>query len=157
MSVRQEAYKLIDSMPDRSVSFVISLIKNMSADFMSGAVVDESVDEKNSAIEKLNRISDLDDNWNGNGAMAFSPDHIRNVNTIVSFLSYTPEVFPTAADTIQLEFDKRDGSHLEIEIPESGMSEYYYVDAEKKDHVGAIKTEVAEINRLVRDFYESNL
>ena len=157
MTIRQEAYKLIDALPDSSVSFVISIIRNMSHDFYDGTVFVETVSLNQEAKRKLKQIASLGDNWNGNGAEAFSKGHIRLLDSIIDGLKYTPEVFPTGCNTIQLEYDKVNGDHLEIEVPENGKAEFYYVDSDGIDKSGVIDIDVSEINGLIRSFYESEL
>ena len=157
MTVRQEAYRLIDSLPDASVSFLVQIIRNMSPEFYNGTVVMEPFVLNNETRTKLNQISSLPDNWNGNGAARFNKEHIELVDRIISGLEYVPEVFPTGCDTIQIEFERSDGGHLEIEIPEKGCSEYYFVDPLGNSKIDKVETSAIEINRLVRSFYESKI
>ena len=157
MTIRQEAYKLIDTLPDESVRFVVQIIRNMSPAFFDGRVILEPLEPDNSARIKLRQISQLKEDWNGNGAASFSVQHIKIVDELLSALKYIPEVFPTGCDTIQLEFDKASGEHLEIEIPETGVSEYYYVDDAGSDRTGTVGTNADTINDLVGRFYESGL
>ncbi|MBP5597287.1 MAG: hypothetical protein J6Y02_18030 [Pseudobutyrivibrio sp.] len=70
------------------------------------------------ALDKLNYFkSALNfDNWDGYGAKAISKQLIKSVALLIKRLSHTPEVFPLVSGGIQLEFDKEDGSYLEIEL-----------------------------------------
>ena len=156
MTIRQEAYDLIDSLPDKSIGFVLQIIRNMSPEFFKGTLAKEYVIE-NTSEQKINQIAMLKDNWNDNGAKAFSKAHIDRVRNIALSIDYSPEIFPTACDTIQLEFERKNGSHLEIEIPETDVSTYYYVDAQNNEHSGNVETDADSINSIVRSFYESRL
>ena len=135
MTIRQEAYQLIDSLPDVSVGFVVQIIRNMSPEFYHGTVAVESVNSgKDESKKKLRQIALLKDDWNGNGAEAFSSAHIGLIDNLLDGLVYAPEIFPTACDTIQFEFDKLNGEHMEIEVPEHGPSEYFFIDTDGREH-----------------------
>ena len=154
MTMREEAYRLIDTLPENSVRFIIQIIKNMSPDFYKGKVIEEPV-EYLKGRKKLDQIASLQDDWNGNGAQAFSKKHISRMKEILSVLEYEPEIYPTANDMIQLEYDKQNGEHIEIEVPESGSAEYYYIDQKQTDHFGCVEVNEESMNDLIRRFYES--
>lgn len=63
----------------------------------------------------LQSFEDLKFNWNDNNAKAFDRKLIKKVSEILYQLKYQPEIFPTASDSIQLEFDNN-GNYLEFEI-----------------------------------------
>lgn len=74
---------------------------------------------------RLREIGELKNNWNGNGASAFSKDFLEKIKKIVSKLCIQPEIFPTAVPSIQLEFEKKCPvselrTYLEFEIMEDG-------------------------------------
>ena len=75
-------------------------------------------------LKKLEAIALLKDNWNANGAKAFADSLITKVRNLVMLLDVQPEVFPTACGALQLEYDKEDGSHLEIEFNETFNTNY---------------------------------
>ena len=145
MTARQEAYALIDALPDESVRELVLIIKNMTRARYPDAKI------------KLDLIEKLEDNWNGNEAPAFSKKHIEKIREIVNALDCEPEVFPTAADTIQLEFDGRDGSYLEIDIPENGQGEYLCVNSKGEEKTGMIDSVPAAVSQLVRSFHGSEV
>lgn len=77
--------------------------------------------------KQLAVIAQLSDDWNGYGASAFSAEIINRVRKVISAImdaGLTPQVFPTAADSIQLEFDNED-CYLEFEIYEDGTIQAY--------------------------------
>jgi len=83
----------------------------------SSVVIEEkSITDIALCNERLSYISGLDDNWNGNGAPAFNPDHIRTVSKITARLPFQPGIFPTAQESVQLEYEKSNGEYLEFEI-----------------------------------------
>ena len=108
-----------------------------------------------SRLKKIDLIVSLEDNWNGNGAVAFSDGLVKKLKSIVIMLDKQPEIFPTANNSIQLEYDKPDGSHMEIELFENGDSEVFEVDAYGNESLLNIDTNVETINKVVNDFYDS--
>ncbi len=110
-------------------------------------------EEKLQNIKKLETIAMLQDNWNENGAKAFSVNLISKVRNIIVFLEIQPEVFPTACESLQLEYDKQDGSHMEIELTESDNAEIFVVDSMGCESIRTIRASIDVINKVVSDFY----
>lgn len=104
-------------------------------------------------IKKLARIAALPDNWNGNGAKAFSGSLIHKARELLWELVFVPEVFPTAEGALQFEYDKLDKSHLEIEIFED-VAEVYMIDKKGKETETNITPDAESINKVVAAFYE---
>ena len=74
----------------------------------SGKTADDNTlcsDIKSENLNKLEKISGLKENWNGNGASPFSKTVIKKVRALIKALLIQPEVFPTALNTIQFEYD----------------------------------------------------
>lgn len=109
--------------------------------------------EKLENLKKLETIAMLQDNWNANGAKAFSASLISKVRNIILFLDIQPEVFPTACESLQLEYDKQDGSHMEIELTESESAEIFVVDSTGCESIRNIRSGIEVINKVVSDFY----
>lgn len=110
-------------------------------------------EEKLENLKKLEEISMLQDNWNANGAKAFSDGLISKVRNLLIFLEIQPEVFPTACESLQLEYDKQDGSHMEIELAESESAEIFVIDSTGCESISNIRADIDIINKVVRDFY----
>lgn len=115
-----------------------------------GLMIDE---EKMYNLRKLEQIASLPDNWNENGANAFSEHLIATVRNLVIFLDVQPEIFPTACDTLQLEYDKEDGAHLEIEISEDESAEVFLVSHTGEEELKYVQANIEAINKVVREFY----
>lgn len=64
-----------------------------------------------------------------------------------------PEVFPTACESLQLECDKQDGSHMEIELTEDESAEFFVVDSRGGETIGDIQAGIEAINKMVNAFY----
>ena len=58
----------------------------------------------------------LEDNWNDNGAKAFSKELIRKAQFFYCKLSKKPLIFPTAFESVQLEYEDDNGNYLEMEV-----------------------------------------
>lgn len=85
----------------------------------------DSIREDN--LKKLRNIGDLKDNWNGNGASAFPKTIIDRVTDLINKLPIQPEIFPTALNSIQFEYDNSRRDHMEIEISDSDEAEVFIV------------------------------
>lgn len=68
----------------------------------------------------LDDIAKLKNDWNENSAPAFSEALIQRCRSICETLISEPSIFPTANDSIQLEWDGPDETYLEIELFENG-------------------------------------
>ncbi len=62
-------------------------------------------------LMKLDSFKELENDWNGYGAEPFNEEHIEKVKFLVSLLKIQPEIYPTARNSIQLEYGE-----LEYEI-----------------------------------------
>lgn len=114
-------------------------------------VVIETKLEKN--IKRLNQISEFEDNWNGYGAHPFTPEFVASVCELVKDLDRQPEIFPTAQNTIQFEYDKDNGDYLELEIFEDGTVDTFVLLNNGESNENTIENKAEAINRLVKDFY----
>lgn len=135
-----------------SISFDVSGYSNNEST-SSGVEKVIISEEKLDNLKKLEAIAHLEDNWNANGAKAFTDSLITKVRNLVMFLEIQPEVFPTACESLQLEYDKTDGSHLEIELNESENAEVFQVDDSGCESVISISASIEAINKVVSDFY----
>lgn len=106
-------------------------------------------------LKKLKEISDLKDNWNDNNAKKFSPELIFVVKNILENIVEQPEIFPTANNSIQMEYELIDNSYLEfeifedkiicLEVPQRNYSKY-------KEQI--IPNNIKIINNIVNNFFE---
>lgn len=106
--------------------------------------------EKKMNLEKLEQIAQLKEDWDGDGAQPFSNCLISRVREIIMRLQNQPEIFPTACDSIQIEYDGTDGSHLEFEISENDVN-VYSVDKDGYEKNYSIEPE--SIDKVVEEFY----
>ena len=122
-----------------------------SSEGAAGAI--SSGDIKADNLDKLEVINALRDGWNGNGAGAFPKDVIKKVKKIIDKLTIQPEIFPTALNTIQLEYDNSRRDHMEIEIGESDTAEIFIVAYNGSERFESIAANIDAINRRVQAFY----
>lgn len=111
-------------------------------------------EEKIYNLKKLDKIAQLKDGWNGNTAKAFEGQFISKVRRIITALEVQPELFPTACDSVQIEYEKEDGSYLEIEINSEDRWEVFEINNEGKERLFSISADIEAINKVVNSFYE---
>ena len=107
-------------------------------------------------LDKLDVVASLKDGWNGNGAPAFSKPLVEKVRELLDNLDVQPEIFPTALQTIQLEFDNLRKDHMEIEIGENGAAEVFVVYHNGREEMTEIPDDAGSINKKVSAFYSTN-
>lgn len=110
-------------------------------------------DELAENLDKLQGIAALPDNWNDNGAEAFSKVLIEKIKDILLGLHRQPEVFPTACDAIQLEYDGLNNSYMEIVVSESKWASVFQIDKDGKQRNLEVSADAVSINGLVDQFY----
>ena len=110
-------------------------------------------DVKTFNLNKLNAIQSLKDGWNGNGAPAIPDVVIAKVRDIIEHIDIQPEIFPTALETIQLEFDNSRRDHMEIEIGAEDSAEIFIVDYAGGESTEELPSDAAAIHERVMKFY----
>ncbi|WP_052455732.1 hypothetical protein [Bhargavaea cecembensis] len=127
-----------------------NLLENQTASFNPGFLM--SASRLNENRERLQLMKSLQFGWDGEHAQEISLSLIQNVEYMISDLIYQPEIQPTAAGSIQLEYERENGDYLEIELTDEEMEIF------KSLSRGIETLEVAElssnrINRELNDFY----
>lgn len=103
------------------------------------------------SYQRISEIGCLEENWNGNGAPKFSSKLLDSVRSVVETLIRQPNIFPTARESIQLEYENDMGDYLEFELFEGGRLKKFYCG-----HDGEIVTEdisLEMIYEVVNNFY----
>lgn len=114
----------------------------------------ETTDIKSDNLDRLSVISELRDNWNGNGAAAFDKKLVKRVTDIVNHLDIQPEIFPSALGTIELEYDNSRKDFMSIEIGDGRKAEVFIVMYNGRELFESIEATANAINERVRKFYE---
>lgn len=84
-------------------------------------------------IEKLNKMAELEENWNDEGAGRFDPILISNVKHLLTKLDlFQPNIFPTNESFIQAEFYVQK-NYLELILSKS-RCEVYITDGENQNN-----------------------
>ncbi len=81
---------------------------------------------------KLDSFRELQKNWNGNDAERIQENLIVKADNFLTStlkISQSLSIFPTARDSIQIEFEKTNGEYCEVEIFSNSFEIYY-----EKDH-----------------------
>lgn len=101
------------------------------------------------AYETLREIEQLEKNWNENQADPISSEVVKKVRNTLPLLDKQPEIFPTACNSIQIEYEKENEDYLEFEIFEDTVKCYREID----QHVEESTVDKEEIPKIVREFY----
>lgn len=126
------------------IPFVVSHNSNVTVSSKGFSVSKE----KGKNLEKLNKINQLTDNWNGYGAKPISNEIIQEVRTIITELNYQPEIFPLPDNEIQIEFDGPNHSYMEIHIGTKDLVNAFVIDSsgDEVEKVLSKKSIISEVN-----------
>lgn len=111
---------------------------------------------KTSNLYLLRSFLDLEYNWNDNGADPFSHNLISYAQSLVLDLIRQPDVFPTARQSIQFEYENENNDYLEIEIFKDKMEIYIELNGFEDREFEIPLTDSNKLNKIVLDFYERN-
>lgn len=108
------------------------------------------------AYKAIDSIAELPDNWNGYGAPAIPADVVKRAYNIVTNLSRTPGVTPTALQGIQLDYEDDEAGYIAFELLKNGTVEMYFEDTLQTEY---FKTIIAdkEVPDMARKFYRGLL
>lgn len=110
-------------------------------------------EEKMDNLKKLDQIAFLEEGWNDNKAKAFERQLILKARGIVTALEFQPEIFPTACEALQFEYEKEDGSYLEIEINSEDTWEVFEITRDGEEKYSMIEANKEAIIKVVNRFY----
>lgn len=142
--ISEEEYNRLNSKA-RMISYASEIMDASGTDKTKSILADN--------LKKLEAIKTFKDDWNGNGAPAFSAEIIEKVCNLLKRLPIQPEIFPTALQTIQLEYENTRRDHMEIEIGESQTAEIYVASSNGEETEEAIPYSVKALKERVMDFY----
>ena len=109
-----------------------------------------------SNLSKLDEFSLYQENWNAYGAQPIPTHIILAGKKLLQAISVQPEVFPTAAESIQFEFERSDGSYLELELRSEGICVYSTsTDGTECEYTEEYSIDI--IKEIVENFYGSSL
>lgn len=108
--------------------------------------------DKISNLKRLSEIENLPENWNGNGAERISINIIKTVRRLLLNLKYQPEIFPTACNAVQMEWDNN-GEYLEMEVLEDNIN-VFQIDTDGNEIRKNISAENDQVKEIVEGFYD---
>ena len=108
-------------------TYGLNNLDNLLEDFYKNM---EYLKNRKEIFDKLEQIMRLKDNWNNNGAKAISKEVYDTTYLLLKHCMYNLEIFPTACDSIQLEYEK-DNRYLEIEC----LSDRYEIYIKEDERV----------------------
>ncbi len=114
----------------------------------------ECTDIRTDNMDRISIFEHLGDNWNGNGAKAFERKLIERVREIVGDLEIQPEIFPSAAGTIELEYGNSRRDFMGISIGSDDKAEVFIVMYNSEEIFETIDATANAINERVKKFYE---
>jgi hypothetical protein len=103
-------------------------------------------------INKLERISQLKENWNGYGAKPFPLALIYAAKNLIRKLYFQPQIFPTAAESIQFEFEKDNGDYLEFQFYGNGTCEVFRILGDHEEEFTS-QDNFTSLNSIINTFY----
>ncbi len=112
--------------------------------------------DKITNLKRLSEIEGLPDNWNNNGADKISKSIIKNVRKLLMSLDHQPEVFPTACDAVQLEWENNNGEYLEMEILEENVN-VFKIDPDGEEEQSTIDFDIVRAKEIVGEFYDRSV
>ena len=144
----QTAVKTESSLTGKSVRQIL-------LDKLRGETVEKTFStELSKNLFKLEEIKNLKNNWNGNRARPIPKKIVEKTKTLILNLEQQPQIFPTANDSIQIEYDGDNNSYLELQVTKQNSLSYYLVDKSGKEMTGNIPFSSFALNALVKEFYE---
>lgn len=106
-------------------------------------------------LRKLEQISLLADNWDGNGAKAFDKQLVAKVKDLIGALGVQPEIFPLSYGSIQMEYTKEDGSYLEFEINLNDTWDVFELNENGEESAFSVAADAEVVNKVAKDFMQS--
>ena len=129
-------------------------IRQIILEKLRGETVDKVFSpELKENLKKLDEISSLKKNWNGNQAKAIRKKIIKRSKVLVIDLDKQPQIFPTANESIQIEYDGINNSYLEFQITKKNVISYYMVDKKGTEKTGNVNFSSSAVNKIVGEFY----
>lgn len=107
--------------------------------------------DKSSNLNTLVDIALLRDDWNENGAKAFSNELLKRCRELILKLTIQPDIYPTAEESIQFEWEKPNGDYLEVEIFEDFTCRKYLEKCDGTQEMDVI--DITMVGDLVDRFF----
>ncbi len=108
------------------MALAVDALEEETKNFTKTYIENDQLKKKINNINKILSFKKLEAGWNGNNSEPFSSKLIEHALDFINLsnLKYQPSVFPTGRQSIQLEYEKSNGSYLEIEVFEDNYTMY---------------------------------
>lgn len=138
------------NIPNNDHIFNINYCNN---DSLRNDVFVDVLQQKN--LNKIELMGSFQDDWNGNGGMAFSKSALSMFKEIIKNLSTQPEIAPTGRNSLYMEFKKTDESVLAFEISETAAEKIIVPCGHFEDAIAEKFTDevVRNVKNSVVEFY----
>ena len=107
------------------------------------------------SLTRLTQIAMLKNNWDGYGAEPLPRDTIFRAQRLIRSLHFQPEIFPTAAGSIQIEYGKDNGDYLELQFTGQGFCEAFRCIGGNEEYF-SLPDNSDSVNTLVDDFQNNH-
>lgn len=136
-------------------SFEITSSQRFSQDISSVSVTIDLLKIEN--INKINKIKEFDNDWNGNGAEKFSTDSINMFIEVINELVKQPKIAPTGKDSLLMQYEKENNSLLAFNVTYGRVEKAYIPNGIFEQAETDVYTEdiCDKMNQCVEKFYES--
>ena len=104
----------------------------------------------------MKEISNLKYNWNQNDAESIKKDLIYVMRNLIYELNYQLEIFPTACNSIQFEYENENGDYLEFELVSKKTVEIFEMLNNGNEKHDSCKADSIEINKILDKFIIDN-
>ena len=143
---------------DNSTNTFLGGIDNYNYEYNNTINNDEGVIMKDleENLNILDSFLSLKPNWNNNNALPPSIKLVNQVKSIIKSLKVQPEIFLTACDSIQSQYEKDNGDYLEFELFEDGKLKMFRLDFDGYKENKIIELSIDSIIKVVDQFYESD-
>ena len=111
--------------------------------------------ESRNNTKRLTQIAMLKNNWDGYGAEPLPRDTIFRAQRLIRSLHFQSEIFPTAAGSIQIEYEKDNGDYLELQFTGQGFCEAFRCIGGNEEYFSLLDNSDA-VNTLVDDFQNNH-
>lgn len=150
-------YSLIIEANDNTESYEYKKADKIFSDSVNISSYNSSLSQDKNK-DKLNSIRKLEYNWNDNDAEAIDKIICDNILKIIEEVIIQPKMFPTANNSIQLEYyDYKDkNKYLEFEVFKDYINIYEVLSNSKEKSYIINSVNVNKINSIIMDFYELN-
>ena len=105
------------------------------------------------SLTRLTQIALLKNNWDGYGAEPLPRETIYHAQRLIYSLHFQPEIFPTAAGSLQIEYEKDNGDYLELQFTGKGFCEAFRCINGNEEYF-SLPDNSNSLNALIDDFYE---